>query len=85
MTLETPFIKQYNLQQTLTDAQFFNGQENFEDVELLCETIRNNLSIVKEYETEKLVMHFLERRGTVQDLYYSSDLETVYKKIMNSL
>ena len=44
INLQTPFIKSLNLQSVLTDSQYFNGNENFEDKMLLLETMRINES-----------------------------------------
>ena len=52
---------------------------------MILETMKNNLEKVKKTDIQKLVCHFLERRGTLEDLYYSSDLEEVYKRLTNSL
>jgi hypothetical protein len=72
------------LERALTDAQFFNGHENFEDKQLLMETIRRNEKILTGIKVEPILCHFLERRRTIEDKYICSNLHDLFKQIINA-
>ena len=59
-------ITSLNLEKALTDAQYFNGSENFENQQFIFETIKRNLKKLNNSSAFEIVSHFLERRKTVE-------------------
>lgn len=83
LSIKSLCIWENRLEKALTDAHFFNGRENFEDRQLIYETIHENYRWLGS-TIERIVCHFLERRRSVEDKYMCSHLESVYKQIISS-